>query len=114
MQGVCTSDFEGKRAIFSYPLIAVLLGLIAGAITLSLLIFLPKFAPKDNPMAGFAMSFLGLMCSFAFGGGVMFLFNTVAKNQFVWFGISAVVAYLVGLSVYAVQNIRKLSVPSKK
>lgn len=65
-------------------------------------------------MAGFALSFLGLMCSFAFGGGAMFLFNAVAKNQFVWFGVSAVIAYFVGLSVYAVQNIRKLSVPNKK
>ena len=44
----------------------------------------------------------------------MFLFNAVAKNQFVWFGVSAVIAYFVGLSVYAVQNIRKLSVPNKK
>lgn len=101
---------EGKRAILSYPVTAVILGLIAGTITLVLLVIFPKFAPKGNFLAGFALSFVGIICSLAFGGGALYLYHSFAKVTFVWFGVSAIVAYFVGISIYAVQNIRKLSV----
>lgn len=102
-----------ERAILDQPVIAVITGLIAGGIVVAVLLFFPRFAPKDNPNLAMAYGYAGLGASTVLGIAVIFLFYKLARSGFIWFGVSVIVGYLLGLVAYILQNKVKPSAPIK-
>lgn len=59
------------------------------------------------------MNYVGLFASTILGLGIIFLYFKISTTGFVWFGVSAILSYMAGLGLYAVQNISKLTKSSR-
>ncbi|MBK5211681.1 MAG: hypothetical protein JJE36_05140 [Coriobacteriia bacterium] len=100
---------ERANIILEQPAIACFFGLFTGALMILILAVFANIASEKNPTASMALSMMGVILSTAFGIGILFVYKWLASQGFVWFGIATIVGYFVGLGVYTVQNIRKMS-----
>ena len=103
--------------------IAALLGVLCGSIMIAMLIYVPIFLKnrslKNNSQntaqnttnevmpQELIHSAVALLATFLFASIVIFIYFLVAPDTLVWFSIAALMWYLVGFAVYAVQKIAK-------
>ena len=100
-------------------LIAALLGILCGSIMTAMLIYVPiylkKRALKSNAQNATSdvmpqeliHSAVALLATFIFASLAIFIYFRIAPDTLVWFGVTALIWYLVGFAVYAVQKIAK-------
>lgn len=93
--------------VLDQPVTAAALGTVTGLGIIGILLIFPKLAKSSNPMGGMAASFGGVLASTLAGIVVLYAYSQLADEGFVWFGVSAVAGYVVGLALYAVRVIRK-------
>lgn len=74
-----------------------------------ILVALPHLAPADKPVARMAFGIAGIILSMIFGLGILYAYKRFVGTGFVWFGIATIAGYFIGLGIYTVQNIRKMS-----
>ena len=103
--------------------IAALLGVLCGSIMIAMLIYVPIFLKnrsfKTNPQnktqnannevmpQELIHSVMALLATFIFASIAIFVYFLIAPDTLVWFGITALIWYLTGFAVYAVQKIAK-------
>ena len=100
------TQWKGKMGALDQPVTAAVLGVIAGLGIVGILLIFPKLAKPSNPMGGMAASFAGVLASTLVGIVVLYVYSTLADGGFVWFGVSTVTGYFVGLMIYTVVVIR--------
>ena len=100
-------------------LIAALLGLLCGSIMIAMLIYVPIFLKKralrKNPQHSdddvtpreLIYSGIALLTTFVFASLAILVYFLIASDTLVWFSITALMWYLAGFAVYAVQKIAK-------
>ncbi|MCL2024654.1 MAG: hypothetical protein FWG78_02595 [Coriobacteriia bacterium] len=90
------------------PLLATIAGIIAGLIAVACNVFIPRLPQADTPHKRMAYSYIGILVSMMFSVVALMLYWWLFNPSFVWFGVSLCVAYIVGLMVYFLQNVRTL------
>jgi len=93
--------------VLDQPVTAAAFGVIAGLGIIGILLIFPKLAKASNPMGGMAASFGGVLASTLAGIVALYAYSLIADEGFIWFGVSAVAGYILGLALYAVSVVRK-------
>jgi len=103
----------------SAELTAALLGVLCGSVMIAMLILIPAALKKrstgenpDSTQGDFMPqellhSLFALMGTFLFCTAAILVYHTVAPDTLAWFGVSAVIWYLAGFTVYALSRIAK-------
>lgn len=94
---------RGPMEVLEQPAIAVAAGVVAGLITVGLLIGFPRYSPASDPTRSAIATVLGIFLSSGFGLGIIYVFDRVAPASTAWFGVSAVAGFLGALAIYAVR-----------
>jgi len=100
-------------------IIAILLGLVCGAVMTAGLVGIPEILKKRALKKGkeytqndfmsqeMAYSYAALIFTFVVCSVSIFVYNQVAPDTFVWFSVTAVVFYLVGCTAHAMRKLLK-------
>ena len=93
--------------VLDQPLTAVALGTVAGLGIIGILLLFPKLVKTGDPMGGMAASIGGVLVSTLAGIVVLYIYSQLADGGFVWFGVSTVAGFMIGIVLYTVRVIRK-------
>ena len=96
------------------PYIAVILGVVAGLMAVACNVILPLRAPKEDVQKRIVAGYASLLISTVFSIAAIILWWLFFKSTFTEFGVSLCSAYIVGLMVYFVKNIKVLKGNSGK
>ena len=96
------------------PFIAVILGILAGLISFACNVFIPKILTKRNPEKMLVHSFGGVLLSTIISIVSLIIYFLLAEPTFVWFGVTLCVTFIIGLTVYFLQNKTVLKRNSEK
>jgi MFS family permease len=96
------------------PIIAVLLGVIAGLVSAAFNFYLPQRAPKDEPMKKMVYGYYGILASMVFAIAAIIVCRLFFSTALVWFGVTLCVTYVTALIAFFLQNIKLLKGNSEK
>jgi drug/metabolite transporter (DMT)-like permease len=94
--------------IFDHPLIAVVLGLIAGLAMMAVVFFAPKLEKTGEPLKRWPYIMVGNVLALLIGMGVIYGYHVVAPHSFVWFSLMAILSFILLLFISALSSIRQL------
>lgn len=93
-------------ALLQHPAVAIALGTVTGLIVAGVL-FYPTRRPKPQDVAQtMVFSILGIILSTVLGLGIIYAYSRLVPGGVGWFGVSTVVAFLIGLAIFAVRVTR--------
>jgi len=88
------------------PLVSAILGVVAGLISFGCSVVIPIRVPATDTHRRIVAGYVGLLVSTVFSIVALVAFWYYFKDSFVWFGVSLVVTYIVGLMAYFVQSVK--------
>lgn len=89
--------------LLEQPAIAVAAGVVAGLVTVGILLGFPRYSPASEPTRSALATMFGIFLSSGFGLGIIYVFDRFAPASTVWFGVSTVAGFLAALAFYAVR-----------
>jgi hypothetical protein len=92
---------------------AILAGILSGSVMIAIMVAfpllsrLPRFSKNQGATQELGFSLGAILVSFLFGAVALFVCRGVAPTQLVWFGVTEVVWFMLGVTVYALRKIRQ-------
>jgi len=96
------------------PFIAVILGVLAGLIAFACNVLIPRHPNAKDPNKQLVYSYGGLLASTVVSIIALILFYLLFEPSFVWFGVALCATFILGLTMYFLQNIKVLKRNSDK
>jgi MFS family permease len=96
------------------PIIAVILGILAGLASAACNFYIPQRAPEDEPMKKMVYGYYGILTSMFLAVAAILVCRLFFRTVFVWFGVTLCVTYVIALMAFFLQNIRLLKGNSEK
>jgi len=95
--------------LMAVPAVAITLGAIFGVGLIAPLFWASRFATAEKADFALVATMVSSMGGLIVAGAVLFGYRQLAADGFVWFGVSVVGGFMVGLGVAAVVMLRRLA-----
>lgn len=107
----------------THQIISLALGILSGSVMIAILVLAPRIrwrpkgmrqlttiagsepTPGSDAASGLGASLAAVLLSFLFGTITLFIYRAWEPSYLLWFGLTEILWYLLGFSVYAVSKI---------
>ncbi|MCL2332116.1 MAG: hypothetical protein FWC54_01330 [Actinomycetia bacterium] len=74
---------------------------------MALMVFVPGLKKTSDPLKRLPFLMAGIFLAFLLGGGMLFLYHSLAPHSFLWFGLMVIASFFTAVVIKTVPQIMK-------